>query len=112
MVVEYTKLEENIKEADMVWTGEGSIDSQTIFGKTPLGVAKIAEKYDVPVIVLAGRVGDKIAELYDNGIDAIFSIMQEASSLEEALVKGKENIEKLSENLIRFMNVKNKDLSC
>lgn len=105
MVVEYTKLEEKIKDADMVWTGEGSIDFQTIYGKTPIGVARVAKKYDLPVIALAGKVGEGIEALYKNGIDAIFSIMQGVSSLEEALENGTENIEKLSENLVRFSNI-------
>ena len=65
IVIEYSGLEEKVKEADMVWTGEGSIDFQTQYGKTPLGVATIAKKYDKPVIAFAGRVGDKIDVLYE-----------------------------------------------
>ncbi len=103
MVIEYAKLEEKIKCADMVWTGEGSIDFQTQYGKTPLGVAAVAKKYNKPVIAFAGRVGDDIDVLYDNGIDSIFSIIKELTTLEEALAKGKENIEKTAENVIRLM---------
>ncbi|QXM05136.1 glycerate kinase [Crassaminicella indica] len=105
MVVKYTKLEEKIKNADIVWTGEGSIDHQTIYGKTPLGVAQVAKKYNIPVIALAGKVGHGVEVLYENGIDAIFSIMQGVSSLEEALVDGKKNTEKVSENIIRMINM-------
>lgn len=105
MIIEYTKLEEKVKIADVVCTGEGSIDHQTVYGKTPYGVAQIAKKYNIPVIAIAGKVGDGIEELYENGIDAIFSIIQGATSLEEALKNGKENIEKTSENIIRLMNV-------
>ncbi|MBE6050452.1 MAG: glycerate kinase [Clostridium sp.] len=104
MVIEYSALEEKVKEVDMVWTGEGSIDFQTQYGKTPLGVATIAKKYNKPVIALAGRVGDGIDILYDKGIDAIFGIMQGVSSIEEALVDGQKNIEKTSENVIRLIN--------
>lgn len=103
MVIEYTGLEEKIEAADMVWTGEGSIDFQTQYGKTPLGVATIAKKYNKPVIALAGKVGEDVEALYGNGIDSIFGIMQGVTSLEEALKKGAENTEKTSENIMRLM---------
>ena len=105
MVIEYANLEEKVRDADMVWTGEGSIDFQTQYGKTPLGVAMIAKKYNKPVISLAGRVGNDIDALYDKGIDAIFGIMRGVTSIEEALVKGPENVEKTSENIIRLLNI-------
>lgn len=105
MVIEYAGLEEKVKDADMVWTGEGSIDFQTQYGKTPLGVATVAKKYDKPVIAFAGRVGDNIDVLYEKGIDSIFGIMKGVTSIEEALEKGKENIEKTSENVIRLMKL-------
>ena len=105
MVIEYAGLEEKVKDADMVWTGEGSIDLQTQYGKTPLGVATVAKKYNKPVIALAGRIGEGIEVLYESGIDSIFGITKGATSLDEALVKGKENIEKTSENIIRLMNL-------
>ena len=105
MVIEYANLEEKVRDADMVWTGEGSIDFQTQYGKTPLGVAMIAKKYNKSVIALAGRVGNDIDVLYDKGIDAIFGIMRGVTSIEEALVKGPENVEKTSENIIRLLNI-------
>lgn len=105
MVIEYAALEEKVKDADMVWTGEGSIDFQTQYGKTPLGVAAVAKKHNKPVIALAGRVGEGIDSLYEMGIDSIFGIMKGVTSMEEALVKGQENIEKTAENIIRLMNL-------
>ncbi|MGG0848746.1 glycerate kinase family protein [Peribacillus simplex] len=105
MVIEYTGLEEKIKVADMVWTGEGSIDFQTQYGKTPYGVATVAKKYNKRVIALAGRVSGDIDILYEKGIDSLFSILQGASSLEEALANGKENLEKTAESIIRFYEV-------
>jgi len=105
MVIEYAGLEEKVKDADVVWTGEGSIDFQTQYGKTPLGVAAVAKKYNKPVIALAGRVGESIDILYESGIDAIFGIMKGVTSMNEALVKGPENIEKTAENIIRLMNL-------
>jgi glycerate 2-kinase len=104
MVIEYAGLEEKVKNADMVWTGEGSIDFQTQYGKTPLGVATVAKKFNKPVIALAGRVGEDIDVLYEKGIDSIFGIMKGVTSLEEALAKGQENIEKTAENIIRLIS--------
>ncbi len=106
MVIEYSGLEEKVKNADMVWTGEGSIDYQTKYGKTPFGVALVAKKYNKPVIALAGKIGNDIDDLYAN-IDSIFSITREVTSLEDALKIGKENVEKTSENIIKLMNVMN-----
>lgn len=102
LVIDYVKLEENIAEADLVITGEGSLDSQTFHGKTPLGVSKLAKKYNVPVIGIAGRLGDGIEGLYDEGFTAIFSIVDGVISLDEALDKGPEKAEKLIENVMRL----------
>lgn len=104
MVIEYSGLEEKVKNADMVWTGEGSIDYQTKYGKTPFGVALVAKKYNKPIIALAGKIGNDIDDLYAN-IDSIFSITRGVTSLEDALKIGKENIEKTSENIIKLMNI-------
>lgn len=103
LVIDYVGLEEIVKDADLVWTGEGSIDSQTSFGKTPLGVAIVAKKHHKPVVALAGRVGDGVEGLYEQGIDSIFGIVKGASTLAEALEHGQENIEKTAESITRFM---------
>ncbi|MBD7912772.1 MULTISPECIES: glycerate kinase [Clostridium] len=105
MVIEYAELDKKVKDVDMVWTGEGSIDFQTQYGKTPLGVAAVAKKYNKPVVALAGRVGEGIEVLYEKGIDSIFGITKGSTSLDEALAKGQENIEKTAENIIRLMNL-------
>lgn len=104
MVIEYTGLEEKVKKADMVWTGEGSIDFQTLYGKTPYGVAEVAKKHHKPVVAFAGSVGEKTEVLYEK-IDSIFSIMQGVSSLEEALATGQQNLERTAENAVRLMNI-------
>lgn len=105
MVIDYTGLEEKVKQADMVWTGEGGMDLQTQYGKTPLGVAIVAKKYNKPVVALAGRIGDGIEVLYDKGIDSIFGIMPGAATIEEALTNGADNVERTSENVARLMLV-------
>ncbi|OAB40804.1 glycerate kinase [Paenibacillus glacialis] len=103
LVIDYVGLEDIIKDADLVWTGEGSIDSQTSYGKTPLGVAIVAKKHHKPVVALAGRVGDGVESLYDQGIDSIFGIVKGAATLAEALEQGKENVEKTAEGITRLM---------
>ncbi|WML55270.1 glycerate kinase [Neobacillus sp. PS3-12] len=102
LVIDFTKLEDKVKMADFVLTGEGGIDFQTQYGKTPYGVAQAAKKYGKPVIALAGYVGE-VDVLYDKGIDAIFGILPKATSLEEALATGQENIEKTAENIARLL---------
>ena len=106
MVIEYSGLEEQIKNADMVWTGEGSLDSQTIYGKTPFGVATLAKKYDIPVIAIAGRLGQGSEILYKYGFDGIFSIINDIQTLPEALLNGRHNVESTSENIMRILSIK------
>lgn len=65
IVIDYTNLEEKVKQADIIFTGEGSIDFQTQFGKTLLGLAMVAKKYNKPVRALAGKVEDNIEVSYD-----------------------------------------------
>ncbi|WP_234414491.1 glycerate kinase family protein [Paenibacillus sp. CAA11] len=103
LVIDYTGLEDKVRQADLVWTGEGSMDFQTQYGKTPYGVAQVAKKHGKPVIALAGRIGDQTEVLYDKGIDAIFGILQGASALEDALRDGQTNIERTAENVTRLI---------
>lgn len=103
IVIEANEIEKKVQGADLVITGEGSIDGQTRFGKTPYGVVTVAKKYNVPTIALAGNVEKNIEVLYDYGFDAIFSIMQGVDTLENALKNGKENIEKVANNIGRLI---------
>ncbi|MEW9094220.1 MAG: glycerate kinase [Clostridiaceae bacterium] len=103
LVIQYTGLEDKIKGAELVITGEGSIDSQTNYGKTPVGVSKVAKKYGIPVIAFAGRIGDGIEGLYENGISSVIGILREASTIEKALEEGKSNLEKAAENVARIL---------
>ena len=105
LVIKYTKLEEKMQGADYVFTGEGSMDSQTVFGKTPFGVSTVAKKYNIPTIAFAGRIGDGVEELYKHGINSIVGILQGVTNLDEALRNGSENIQKTSENIARILNI-------
>jgi glycerate kinase len=106
LVIKHTHLEEKIKEADFVFTGEGSIDNQTQFGKVPMGVAQLAKKYQKPTIAFAGKIGD-VSQLYDKGIDSIFCIVDSIITLENALKYGKSNLEKTTERVSRLINITN-----
>lgn len=103
LVIELTHLEEKIVQSDYVFTGEGGMDFQTKFGKTPYGVAKIAKKYNKPVLACAGYIGEQVEVLYEEGITAIFGILAKASSLDEALKSGEENLERTVENIARVL---------
>ena len=106
LVIKHSNLEDKVRKADFVFTGEGSIDFQTKFGKTPIGVAKIAKKYNIPVIAFGGRIGEGIDELYSLGIDSVIGITPGVISLDEALSKGKDNLEISTENVVRILNLK------
>lgn len=99
LLVEMLGLEEQIKEADLVITGEGGINHQTIFGKTPVAVSKIAKKYDIPVIAIAGSLSKGYETVYEEGIQAVFSIIPELSSLDELLENGYQNLKKTAANV-------------
>ncbi|MBU8877598.1 glycerate kinase [Bacillus sp. FJAT-29790] len=85
LVLDLIGMEEKIKDADFVITGEGKLDGQTSMGKAPLGVAQLAQKYQVPVIALAGGITKEAAILNQLGITSYFSIVNAPMTLEEAL---------------------------
>ena len=103
LVIKYTNLEEKIKTSDYVFTGEGSIDGQTIFGKTPVGVSKLGKKYDIPVVAFAGKVDPESSNLYSEGMKSIFSIMRGVETLDDALKNGASNLERTVENVVRII---------
>lgn len=103
LVIKYTNLEEKIQGADYVFTGEGAIDGQTIFGKTPVGVSRVAKKYNIPTIAFGGKISDDADNLFDEGITALFSIMRGVESLDIALKNGAHNLEKTVENVMRIL---------
>lgn len=103
LVLENTNFDERAKNADFIITGEGSIDSQTKYGKTISGIAQIAVKHNIPLIALGGRVGDDINELYDIGVTSVFGIVDSAKSLDKALADGYSSIRKTSENIARLI---------
>lgn len=85
LVISATRLEEKIKGADIVVTGEGRLDGQTYMGKAPIGVAKLAKKYGKPVIAFSGCITEDAKVCNEHGIDAFFPILPAVCTLEEAM---------------------------
>lgn len=101
IVIDATGLEESVKGAALVITGEGSIDYQTQFGKTPYGVAMVAKKYGIPVIAIAGSIGKDAYALYEKGFNSIFSIVDKPMTLEEAIENSEVLLENTAERIMR-----------
>ncbi|EIW00949.1 glycerate kinase [Thermoanaerobacter siderophilus] len=104
IIIEALKLEEKIKEADIVISGEGKVDFQTAFGKTISGIAKLCKKHNKPFIVIAGTVED-IEKLYEIGVSSVFSIMEKPMSLEDAIKNAPTLLEKSAERIFRLIKV-------
>lgn len=101
IVLKTVKLLEKLQGADLVITGEGRIDHQTIYGKTPIGVATLAKQFNLPVIAIAGCVGDNYQAVYQYGIDAVFTCVPRAMPLSQALDETEVNLANLAENIAR-----------
>ena len=105
LVIEQSGLDAAAQWADIVFTGEGSIDAQTMFGKTPVGVASVAKRHGKPVIAIAGHVGDGIECLHGRGIDAVFGAAPGAASLDELLRDARANVARTAEQVTRLMRI-------
>ena len=104
-VLEETSLADYVKDADLVITGEGRLDGQTVFGKAPIGVAKTAKQYGKPVLAFSGCVTPDASACNEAGIDAFFPILRTVTSLEEAMEprQAMENMEAAVEQVFRVI---------
>lgn len=103
IVIHTLQLEKYLDGADLVITGEGKIDGQTIYGKTPIGVARLAKKKGIPIIGIAGFVADDSDIVLEEGMDALFSIVPGAVTLEDAMTNAYRNLKRTSENIARVI---------
>lgn len=103
LVIDEIGLKDKVADADYVITGEGKIDFQTKFGKTPFAVAQVAQAAGKPTFAIGGSLGGGIDSLYDAGFTAIFGTISQPGDLKEVLAHGKENVERTSENLARVL---------
>jgi glycerate kinase len=99
IITEAVGLDQIVADADLVITGEGRIDGQTVHGKTPVGVAHVAKRHGKPVIAIAGCLTPAAAAVYAAGIDAIFSVVPGPCTLEAALAAGAANVRLASRNI-------------
>ncbi|MCG9782449.1 glycerate kinase [Vibrio brasiliensis] len=106
IVMDAVNLAEVVKDADLVITGEGRIDSQTIHGKTPIGVARTAKLYNLPVIGIAGSTAQDCRVVHDHGLDAVYSVVLGATDLPTALKEAAFNVEMTSRNIAAALAMK------
>lgn len=102
LLAELSNLESEIKEADLVITAEGCVDGQSIEGKLPVGVAKLTQKHNKPLIVLTGSMGEHLDPLYSLGINSIFSIQKGPCTLEESINNASALLTSTAERVFRL----------
>jgi glycerate kinase len=106
MIAEVCGLEEKIRKADLVITGEGKMDAQTRFGKTPYGVAQLAKKHGVQVIGVAGTLEEDAGLLHQEGFDVLLSIQEKPGDLEAALANAESLLERTGERIARLLRLR------
>ena len=111
IMIDAVNLEERVKGASVVFTGEGQLDFQTAFGKTPVGVARVAKAHNIPVIAIAGGIAEGAEAVYDAGIDAMLGIVQEPMSLEDAVEDATRLIANTAEQAARLIVIGDRILS-
>ncbi|MBP2194796.1 glycerate kinase [Pantoea cypripedii] len=99
IVTEALGLAEQVQDASLVITGEGRIDSQTINGKVPIGVAQVAKQFNKPVIGIAGSLTADVGVVHEHGLDAVFSVLFGICTLEEALANAAQNVRMTARNV-------------
>jgi len=102
-VLDTVNFDKLLEKADLVLTGEGKIDSQSLRGKVVIGVARRAKKANVPVVAVVGDISDDVEGAYDEGVSAIFSINRLAVDFKIAKTRAKQDMEKTVDNLMRFI---------
>ncbi|MHB1372928.1 MAG: glycerate kinase [Thauera sp.] len=98
-------LDTHVRDADLVITGEGRIDFQTVHGKTPIGVARVAKRHGKPVIGIAGSLGANVGVVHEHGIDAVFSVLNRPCTLDEALRDAAANVELTARNVAAALRI-------
>ena len=101
-VLETVNFDNLLQDADLVLTGEGKIDGQSLRGKVVIGVARRAKRAEVPVLAIVGDIGDDVEGAYDEGVSGIFSINRVAVEFKKAKPRAPQDMEKTIDNLMRF----------
>ena len=103
IVLDHVGLDEKLEGADLVITGEGQLDFQTVYNKAPIGVARRAKRRDIPVIAICGSLGKGFENVHAEGIDAVASILNAPMTLDEASARSGELIADAVAEAMRFM---------
>ncbi|NWK83400.1 glycerate kinase [Staphylococcus sp. GSSP0090] len=101
VVIDYIKLDKYLENADLVITGEGKIDFQTLYGKTPMGIAKCAKSFNVPVIFIGGSIDVDIDQFQDMGVISAFSLTDKPMSLAETMKQSEKLVKKTTKNIVK-----------
>lgn len=104
-ILDIAKFDELIQGCDLIITGEGRIDSQTLRGKVPVGVSRRAKKLSIPVLCVVGSIGEGIDEVYNYGITSIISINNQPVDFSISKLKSIENLSTTMDNLVRLLNI-------
>jgi glycerate 2-kinase len=104
-VLEAVRLEEQISRADLVITAEGQIDAQTAYGKSVGAVAALAKRYALPVLALAGGLGDNYQAVYDLGVDAVAVLPSKPMTLEYAMEHAAQLAADATERALRLLQM-------
>ncbi len=105
IILDLIKFDDYLEGVDLVISGEGRIDGQSVYGKVPVGIAGRAKKKNIPVLVVVGDIGPKIDAVYDHGIDAVMSSVNKAMSLEEAMSRSYELLIDSSSRAMRMIKI-------
>ena len=100
-----TSIETHLRTADLVLTGEGRVDFQTAFGKTPAGIARLAGEYGVPVVAIGGGLADDAGKVFNHGIGGLEPAIARDLTLDEALANSREYIANAAERAIRLITI-------
>jgi len=103
IVLEAVGLADRLPGADLVITGEGQFDRSTVFDKSPVGVARLAKKLSIPVIGIAGSLGEGFQGVHDCGVDAVFTLVSGPMTLDEAMANTSDLVASTTEEVLRAM---------
>ncbi|MBZ4645925.1 MAG: glycerate kinase [Clostridia bacterium] len=104
-VLDVVNIDRHLPTTDLVITGEGKIDGQSIYGKVPVGVGQRVKKYNLPVLAIVGDIGDGASAVYDYGVDGIMSTVNKAMPLSEAMGRSSELLEDAAERVMRIIKI-------
>jgi glycerate 2-kinase len=109
-ILDTVHFDEQLSGTDLVFSGEGKLDSQSLGGKVVIGVARRTKKQGVPLIAVVGDIGDEITQAYDEGVSAIFSINRVAIPFSEAKLRCRQDLTLTMDNLMRFFIATEKNI--